>query len=308
MTAMAAQPGSGIAHDPRWLAAGAGGFLAAAAELWLIRGLPGGMLMGWFASLPVLAAGFAAGPVAAIGAGGLAGVLLWLVSGPWPVLHFAALAGLPGMALPLLAMRPQGFVPGGAMVFFGLYPLLLLGWGAMEFAAYPGGVMGMLADSIRQAMQEFPALAVSETMQARVARLIPVLLALWLAVITSINAMIAQRLLARRGFALLPSLDLAAVRLPFWYALLPPAAAGVWLMDLDDGLRLAVFLILLLPFFFQGLAGVHRRSAGLRGRGVALTGFYVLMVYFLPTIGPAVVALGLYDQWARRAPRGGNPT
>lgn len=303
--AMAARPGSGIAHDPRWLAAGAGGFLAAAAATWAFRDLPAAGVMLWLASVPILAAGFLAGPAAAIGAAGIGGALLWLSGGIWPLLYFTAVIGLPGAALPLLAMRPQGFALGGPLVFLGVYPLLLLGWGATEFADQPGGLMGMLAGAARQVMEEF---AVSDTMIARVSGLIPALLALWLTIIWSANAAIAQRLLARWGLALLPTPGWAAARLPFWYALLPAAAAGIWLAGQGNALLLPSLLILLLPFFFQGVAGVHRRAAGLRGRRMALAGFYVLMVIFLQLMAPAVVALGLYDQWARRAPRGGNPT
>lgn len=305
MTAMAAQPGSGITHDPRWLAAGAGGFLAAVAALWAIHALPLAGVMLWLALMPILAAGFLAGPVAAIGAAGLGGALLWLAGGTWPLLYFVAVIGLPGAVLPLLAMRPQGFALGAPLVFFGLYPLLLLGWGATEFADRPGGLMGMLANAARQVLTEF---AVPEAMTARVAGLIPALLALWLTVIWTANAAIAQSLLARKGLALLPSPRWQAVRLPFWYALLPAAGAGIWLVNRGDPLLLPALLILLLPFFFQGLAGVHRRVARLQGRRMVLAGFYVLMVIFLQLMAPAVVALGLYDQWARRAPRGGNPT
>lgn len=302
---MAAQPGSGITHDPRWLAAGAGGTLAAVAALWAFHGLPAAGVMLWLASVPVLGAGFLAGPAAAIGAAGLGGALLGLTGGIWPLLYFAAVIGLPGALLPLLAMRPQGFTLGPPLVFLGIYPLLLLGWGAMEFADQPGGLMGMLANAARQVMVEF---AVSEAMIARVAGLIPALLALWLTAIWAVNAALAQRLLARQGLALLPTPGWQAARLPFWYALLPAVAAGIWLVNLGDPLLLSALLILLLPFFFQGLAGVHRRAAGLQGRRMVLAGFYVLMVIFLQLMAPAVVALGLYDQWARRAPRGGNPT
>jgi hypothetical protein len=305
MTAMAARPGSGITHDPRWLAAGAGGFLAAVAALWAFRGLPGSGAMLWLASMPILAAGFFAGATAAMSAAGLGAALLWLTAGSWPMLYFAAVIGVPGAMLPLLALRPQGMALGGPLVFMGLYPLLLFGWGAMEFADRPGGLIGTVSATARQVMAEF---ALPEAMVSRVAGLVPALLALWLAVVWTANAVIAQRALAKRDLAFSPTPGWGAAQLPFWYALLPAAAAGIWLVDRGDPLLFPALLILLLPFFFQGIAGVHRRAAAFRGRAMVLAGFYVLMVVFLQLMAPAVVALGLYDQWARRAPRGGNPT
>jgi hypothetical protein len=56
--------------------------------------------------------------------------------------------------------------------------------------------------------------------------------------------------------------------------------------------------------FLQGLAGVHTRLRGRKGRRPMLAGFYLLLVLFLQVIGPGLVALGLYDQFLRRpAPR-----
>ena len=64
--------------------------------------------------------------------------------------------------------------------------------------------------------------------------------------------------------------------------------------------------MLLIPLFLQGLAGVHRRAQGRKGRAPMLALFYVLLVLFLQVIGPALVGLGLYDQFRRRgAPQQG---
>ena len=69
-------------------------------------------------------------------------------------------------------------------------------------------------------------------------------------------------------------------------------------------LALSALLLLLVPLFLQGVAGVHTRLRGRKGRRPMLAGFYLLLVLFLQVMGPGLVALGLYDQFLRRpAPR-----
>jgi hypothetical protein len=112
--------------------------------------------------------------------------------------------------------------------------------------------------------------------------------------------------LAKRNLLAVPRPDWAAVRLPGWYPVLPAAALGLFLaMPAEsDILALSALLLLLVPLFLQGVAGVHTRLRGRKGRRPMLAGFYLLLVLFLQVMGPGLVALGLYDQFLRRpAPR-----
>jgi len=69
-------------------------------------------------------------------------------------------------------------------------------------------------------------------------------------------------------------------------------------LDLELGPRL---VLLTLPFFLMGIGGVHKRVRGSGGRVWLLAGFYTLMLIFLQIMAPAMVGMGLYEQWARRA-------
>jgi hypothetical protein len=307
MTAMAARPSGPISADPRWLATGAGGFLAAVVALWSMRGLPGGTLLLWLAPLPIMAAGLSTGAFAAFGALLLATLLLWAFASGLSVLFFLAIIGIPAALLPMLAMRRDGFSLGLPMLALGLYPLALLGWATLAFADHPGGLAGVMERMLRNviAMLEMPSV---EPMVDLLVRLKAALIAFWMSAVWVANAAIAQRLLTRFEMAAFPAPDWGSVRLPGWYAILPAVSAGLWFAAQDDAIALSAFLILLLPFFWQGLAGVHRRAAALKGRRFVIAGYYLAMVIFLQFLAPATVALGLYDQWVPRAPRGGQPT
>jgi hypothetical protein len=128
----------------------------------------------------------------------------------------------------------------------------------------------------------------------------------WAAVSLLANAVAAVGFLAKRGLLAVPRPDWAAVRLPGWYPVLPATALGLFLAIPADSdiLALSALLLLLVPLFLQGVAGVHTRLRGRKGRRPMLAGFYLLLVLFLQVMGPGLVALGLYDQFLRRpAPR-----
>jgi hypothetical protein len=74
----------------------------------------------------------------------------------------------------------------------------------------------------------------------------------------------------------------------------------------DSSLPMALFLVLLLPFFLLGLAAVHRRSAGRTARPFMLGVFYAGLVILSVPAAIAVTAFGIFEQWGRRnEPPGG---
>ena len=304
---MAAQPSTPITADPRWLAAGAGGFLAAAMALWTMHGLPGGTLLLWVAPLPIMAAGLSGGPFAAIGALLLATVLLWVVASGLSVLFFLAIIGVPAALLVVLAMRREGLVLGAPMTALGLYPFALLVWAAVALADHAGGLAGVMERTLRSAIAMVGSAGVEAIIETLI-RVQAAMIAFFLSVMWVANAVMARRLLARSGMVALPPPDWATARLPGWYVILPALAAGFWVAGDQDVIALSAFFILLLPFFWQGVAGVHRRAAALKGRRFVIAGYYIAMLIFLQLMAPATVALGLYDQWVPRAPRGGQST
>ena len=99
--------------------------------------------------------------------------------------------------------------------------------------------------------------------------------------------------------------EFRAWRLPGWLGVLAMAGfmAGVWLGL--DGLTESGML-LLLPFFFQGLAVVHAMNRALGWPGVVLFGLYLLLVLALPQMVAMLTAIGVIDGLAdfrRRLPQ-----
>lgn len=118
----------------------------------------------------------------------------------------------------------------------------------------------------------------------------------WLMVIAA-NGILAQGVLGRFGRNLRPAPDITQLDLPTWLGLALAAAVLVaWLAPGDVGfLALSLAIVLLVPFFFAGLAVVHAACRHRGSRAIMLIIFYLILVLFF---WPAtlVAGLGLLDQ------------
>lgn len=294
---------AGWLANPGALAAAAAGCAAAALMLWALRGLPLGTLTLWLVPLPLFLAGLGFGGSAAWLGAALAAVLLWMTGGVLPVAVFLVLFGLPVPLLVTTALRRRGpmdlTLP---LALVGLWPLAVL---LVVAATLPGEVTleASMRGVVEAALTRLGAPAPEEFVAA-LARVKAAAIAFCAAVAWLATGRAAQGFLARRGLARAATPDFAALRLPFWYPALPALAAGMFLAAPAEGdaMALSALLMLLVPLFFAGIAGVHRRLRGRGGRLPMLAAFYVLLVLFLQFMGPALVGLGLHDQLRRRAP------
>lgn len=118
----------------------------------------------------------------------------------------------------------------------------------------------------------------------------------WLMVIAA-NGILAQGVLGRFGRNLRPAPDITQFDLPNWLALALAATALVAMLAPGDigFLARSLVVVLLLPYFFAGLAVVHAACRNRGARTVMLTIFYIILILFA---WPAalVVGLGLLDQ------------
>jgi len=297
--------GPSLLSDPRLLAASAGGFAAAAAALWVFRGLPLGTALFWLSPFPLFAAGLGFGPGVAVGAVAVAGVLLALVGNLVAAVVFLALFGVPAALLMATGLRGGGaFRPGLPMALLGAWPVAVL----LMAALFLGGseefqtvMRAMLETTLGRA-----GLAVPEQLLDQIARFKAAAIGLFLSVLPLVaNGFAARRFLLRRGGLAVPPLpDPALARLPGWYPWLPALAAAVFLLAPAgaDAVPLSALLLLLVPLLLMGVAGVHARIRGRPARVPMLALFYLLLAMFLQVMGPAMVGLGLYDQFRRRAP------
>jgi len=115
-----------------------------------------------------------------------------------------------------------------------------------------------------------------------------------------VNAALAQGVLMRFGHNLRPAMRVAQVELPHW---MPILLASAGLLALVGGnsqlsyLALNVVVVLLVPFFFAGLAVIHAFAGGRQARTLLLVVFY----FFLLVSGwpiALVIGLGVIEQWA----------
>jgi hypothetical protein len=293
--------GQGVFGNPGLLAAGAAGCASAVAALWAMRGLPLGTGLFWISSFPLFIAGLGFGPASAITAGLLATLLVVLAGGGFAALIFLALFGVPAPLLVLAAVRGGRITLSLPLALLGLWPLLVL----MLSSLFLGGEDGLEA-AMREAMEQALArlgMPAPEEVVAALVRVKAGAIGFWAALALLANAAAAIGFLARRRLLPMPKPDWASVRLPGWYPVLPGAALGLFFAAPSggDAVALSALLILLVPLFLQGLAGVHARLRGRKGRLPILAAFYLLLVLFLQVLGPGLVGLGLYDQFQRRA-------
>lgn len=301
--------GVGVLANPGLLAAGAAGLVAATLALWAFRGLPGGTALFWAVPFPLFAAGLGFGPGSAVAAALLAAGLLAGFGGGVQALVFLALFGVPVPMLLLAGMRRGRFAPSMPLALLGLWPVAVLLLAALLLPG-EGGLEAAMRGTVEAALSRMGAGTgagpVPEALVAQLVRVKAAAIGFWTGLALLANAAAARSFLDRRGLARVAPPDPATLRLPGWYPALPAVAAVLFLLAPagEDAVALSALLLLLVPLFLMGVAGVHARVRGRRGRAPMLALLYLLLLLFLPQMGAALVGLGLHDQLLRRpAPR-----
>jgi hypothetical protein len=299
VTALRPTP-QGMIGNPAWLAAGAAGFASAMLALWAFRGLPLGTLVLWFAAAPIFAAGLGFGLVSAVSAAGLAALLVWGFGKGIAAVIYLALFGAPAPLLLAAGLRGGGFQPGLPLALLGLWPVAVLL--ATAFLVVPeGGIEAAMRNAVRAALGAVGVPA-SEGMIAQIVRVKAAAIGFWAALSLLVSCLLATALLRRAGVLRVVLQAWEQVRLPSWYPALPAIGAVIALAAPagEDAIAVSVLLLLLVPLFLQGLAGLHRRLAGRPRARLMLGGGYLLLLIFPHLLGPGLVLLGLYDHFLGR--------
>lgn len=317
------------------LIAAAAGLASAVGYLSTEWSVLGALVLALLAPLPLLAAGFsgglasaaiasgvAAATVAAVAGFGRAG--LFLVADAVPALilvRFALFSRLVPVGGPVagpddrLDQRTEWYPPGLLLTWLTLYCAGAFVAFALAAGMGPDGLQeGIKAylDAFREilapANQGDAAGPALENMFATLAHVFPFVVVTWWIVVTVMNAVVAQKMVVRLGYARRPSPDLRTTELPAWlFPAVVAAAAGALLGSGWPGfVATNIALILCVPYFLAGLAVVHAISARWNGRMGILIALYLLLFLFgWPLI--VVTGLGMVEHWAGLRRRFGGP-
>jgi hypothetical protein len=299
-----------------------GGVLSALLYLSVTTGGLGAVILAYLAPLPLLMVGLGLGLRSFAIAGTLAVLIVAAFGGPL----FGLSYGLANGAVVALIIRQALLArpgPDGRLEWYppGLLLMALTGFGLAGLMAAalltlgdPGGLEGSVREFLSVAFGDAAGAVGTAEPSAGVpvgelpagelidgfAQVFPAMVVVSWLTMAIINAALAQGVLLRFGRNLRPAMRIAEVELPNW-APLPLALAGALALLGGDGqlgyLALNVAIVLLVPFFFAGLAVVHAFASGRQARTLLLVVFY----FFLLVSGwpiAMVVGLGVIEQWA----------
>lgn len=293
-----------------WLLA-IGGGLASIVIYTLSAVLPGGIILAYFAVMPLYLVGFSMGLTAAAAAGATATIGVLIPGGFSAALIFLFVTALPAVILvrqALLSRKDdQGnlvWYPAGLLVMtLCIIAVVLFSAVSLWLALRPEGLEGnvrQLAEAMAHMLFGEKAGDIRNLFVERITNVLPsVAVASWL-IMNVVNAALAQGLLVRFQRNIRPSPDIVSMELPYWFQLAAATAVATavgLLMSGSIGLygtNLAI--ILAIPFFFMGLAVVHALCRNKPGGNIMLVLFYVLLIVF-DQLAIIIAALGLIEQW-----------
>ncbi len=297
------------------IALGAGVLAALAATAFLSRA-PGALMLVYFADLPLFMAGFAFGPQAAA-IGGAAGFMTaGLIGGGLAAGVFGIMQALPVWLVvrQLLLQRPAAVAgsaePDGQIEWYPIGDMLC--W-LTFFAAAMLVVMTLTSLTGDQGLSVLVSTNLDEilkglaphwdeehraSMVAVIVPMFPGAIGISWLVMTVVNATLAHGILTRLKKILRPSPTYAALDLPQWISWPLVLSALLALLGSGEmeytGRNLA--MILVVPFFFLGLAVVHTWARRVTYSGMVLTAFYLVLV--LSGWATIVVAgVGMAELW-----------
>ncbi len=297
------------------------GILGAALYLAVLTGSAGALILVYLAQLPLFAAGLSLGVGSAVAAGLTASVAVLAVGGASAAALFAGLCALPVVLLVRQALLARSR-PDGALEWYssGLLTAWLAGFGLVALAAAvlffggPSGIETLLRQTLAPAIDRLVDGSGSsrEALTSILALVTPGAIAASWMVMTANNAILAQGVLARFGWAWRPSPDLAALALPIWVSALLAAAAGLSVLGgVARFLGVNVLIVLSIPFGLAGLAVLHTAARRTPRPQIPLVAFYILAGLFgwpflvVAVLGVLDAPLGLRRRFAQPESIGG---
>ena len=232
--------------------------------------------------------------------GGIYGVTI--AAPAWLVAHFGLRSRAP------LPHAMKWYPIGDTLAILTIYGATVLIIAAVTNLDAEGGFKGAVANLLGDFFES--RIGGSETAQSaivsRTVNFFPA--SRWLASAVTVNAVLAQALLARRGLQVRPTPHYAQLCAPEWLYWALAAAAVLILVGGEQiaflGRNLAI--VFAVPFFFIGLGVIHLLMRNFPMPILALSAFYI----FITVLGwpmVAVAALGFFEQWAGFRVKYGSP-
>lgn len=291
----------------------AAGLLSAVLFLSLVKGFASGALLSYFAPLPLAMAGLGLGRAGAFLAAAVMVAATAVVAGP-----FAALPASVGVAMPALLASDRAlfrrlggdgaehwYPPGHVLAWLTAAGLALMLTGMAFLIGRPEGIQGFVAEAIGQALNLIANDLPEETRKQVVQWWTPLFPAMiigsWL-VMGVVNVIGAQALLARAGQARRPTPPYRELMLPDWLGLGLVVSVVLAVLARGDVGYIAtnVLVVLMIPFVFLGLAGIHRWALGRPNARLVLVATYVLLFLAIGWAAAAAAGLGLVRFWTMR--------
>jgi hypothetical protein len=292
-------------------AAIASGLAASLLYLSVLTGSLGALILVYLVQLPLFAAGLSLGAKGVLLAGGTATLVTGLAGGSLSALLFFLVEALPAVLLVFQALRWRqdeggavSWCPPGRLVLWlvGIGTAALLAaaiWLSLAPEGFRGIMRGFLAGQLDSLVGQPAAEQTSRTdaLAETLSAFFPAIATgSWL-VMTTINGVLAQGVLARFGLAMRPAPDIATLSLPRWPSVLLAGAVLAAIVAPGDLGYLGANLVpvLAIPFFFVGLAVLHAVARRHAGRIIILVPTYLALLLGWPIL--LVAACGIIDQW-----------
>jgi len=288
-----------------------------------------------FVMLSILAASplFIVGLGAGVEAGILAVVTAFALLVATKTVNFAAyyavVFGFPASALTFLALRrrdgPDGktvwFPEGDLLTAMTLYPCVAFIAAEAAALSYKNGLLGMALDVMKTYADQLKTHPVDPThndprvleqfiaLLNVLAHMLPALIGCGWILVMLLSMFVSQITLRQQGWNLRPDFEIAKIFVSKWLAIaaLAGVLAGYYAPAPFNYIGGNLCAMLLVPYFFQGIAVVHAKAASSLFRLWILWGYYVFLLFpFKWTTAAAfflTILLGIVDVWANFRPR-----
>lgn len=291
----------------------AAGLLASLLFLSLAKGFGSGIVLSYLAPLPMMMIGLAAGAVAALAAAVVGAAAVAGTVGGVSALLFLVAVALPALVVANRSLlwrenedgSIEWYPPGFVLAWLTAAGLALLLVGTALVADHPEGVRGFVAEMIGRALDliaaDLPPIRRNEAVSWWTPLFPAMTVVSWLLMAVA-NATGAQALLVRMGRNIRPQPVWRELMLPDWPAA-ALAAMGLAGLALDGDLGFVaanMAVVLLVPFVFLGLAGIHRFAATRPQSRMILGLVYGLLILAFGWAALVVAGLGLVRFWRLR--------